>query len=136
MKNRLLMLCALLAMTSMVTFAAAIDGKWTAEVQGRGPAPQVTTLTLKADASGKLTGTVEGGGGGRGGGAPMPLDITEGTVTGAMNVSFKVVQDLGEKGKRTRTYTGMLMGDDLKLTVVTDPAGKGGPADMDFKRAK
>jgi len=126
MKNRLLMFCGLLALTSMVTFAAAIDGKWTAETQGRN-GPQVQTLTLKADGS-KLTGNLDGGRGG-------PRDISEGTITG-MNVSFKVVVDNGDKGKVTTTYTGMLMGDDLKLTPVRDPAGKAPPADLAFKRAK
>jgi hypothetical protein len=127
MKNRLVLFCALLALTSMVTFAAAIDGKYTAETPGRGGgAPTTNTLTLKADGS-NLTGSLDGGRG--------PTDISEGKIDG-MNVTFKVVQDLGDKGKRTSTYTGMLMGDDLKLTVTREPAGKGGPQDMAFKRAK
>jgi hypothetical protein len=111
----------------MVTFAAAIDGKYTAETPGRGGgAPTTNTLTLKADGA-TLTGSLDNGRG--------PADISEGKIDG-MNVTFKVVRDLGDKGKRTQIYTGMLMGDDLKLTMNQEPAGKGGPQEIAFKRAK
>jgi hypothetical protein len=128
MKNRLVMFCALLALTGMVTFAAAIDGKYTAETPGRGGgAPTTNTLMLKADGA-NLTGSLDGGRG--------PADISEGKIDG-MNVTFKVVRDLGDKGKQTTVYAGMLMGDDLKLTATREGGGgKGGPQELAFKRAK
>jgi hypothetical protein len=129
MKNRLLMICGLLALTSMVTFAAAIDGKWTVETQGRN-GPQTQTLTLKADGS-KLTGNLDGGRG--------PADITEGTIEGN-NVSFKITRAGRDGNPNTTTYTGTLSGDDLKLTPMGGGGGgKGGgkaPAELAFKRAK
>ncbi len=126
MKNRLLMLCALLALTSMVTFAAAIDGKWTVTTEGRN-GPQTQTLTLKAD-GGKLTGSLDGGRG--------PADIMEGKIDGA-NVSFKMVRAGRDGANQTTTYTGTLMGDDLTLTPVREGGGgKGAPMPLAFKRAK
>lgn len=130
MKNRFLMFCALLAVTCLVASAAAIDGKWTAETQGRN-GPQTQTLMLKADGS-KLTGSLDGGRG--------ATDIMEGTVTGN-NVSFKIVRAGRDGANVTTTYTGTLSGDELKLTPMADAAagGKGGgkaPMEMTFKRAK
>ena len=126
MKNRLVMFCALLALTSMVTFAAAIDGKWTVETQGRN-GPQTQTLTLKADGS-KLTGSLDGGRG--------PSDITEGKIDGT-NVTFNIVRAGRDGAAQTTTYTGTLMGDDLTLTPVrAGGGGKGTPMPLAFKRAK
>lgn len=119
--KKVVLCCALLALTCMVAFAAAIDGKWTAETQGRG-GPQTVTLTLKADGA-KLTGSFDGGRGG-------PVDIAAGKMDG-MNVSFTVTRE-GRNGAQTLTYTGMLMGDDLKLTAT----GGRGPQELAFKRAK
>jgi hypothetical protein len=61
----------------MVTFGAAIDGKWTVETQGRNGS-QTQTLTVKADGS-KLTGSLDGGRGG--------AEIKQGKIDG-MNVRF------------------------------------------------
>src|SRR5436190_22123231 len=72
LKSGLVVMC-LLALSSLV-LAQSVDGTWTAEIQG-GRGPQTLTITLKADA-GKLTGSA---GGGRGG----PVDITDGTISGA-----------------------------------------------------
>ena len=123
------MLCALLALTAMVTFAAAIDGKWTVTTEGR-QGPQTQTLTLKADGT-KLTGSLDGGRGG-------PTDITEGKIDGT-NVTFNVVRAGRDGAAQTTTYTGTLMGDDLTLTPVRagGGGGKGGaPMPLAFKRAK
>ena len=125
---------ALLALTSVLTLAADIDGKWTAQTQGRNGA-QMQTLTLKFDGS-TLTGNLQGGRGGA-------VDITEGKLDGA-NVSFKVTRAGRNGGNQTTTYAGTLAGDDLKLTV-TRPAGggggrrgggRGGPQELAFKRVK
>jgi hypothetical protein len=135
MKNRVAMLSALFALTSVVSFAAAIDGKWTAETQGRN-GPQTQTLMLKADGA-KLTGSLDGGRGGA-------TDITEGKIDGA-NVTFKIERAGRDGAKQVTTYTGTLMGDDLTLTPMRDAGagggggggGKGGaPMPLAFKRAK
>jgi len=114
--------CALLALTCMIAFGAAVDGKWTAQTEGRN-GPQTQTLTLKADGS-KLTGSLDAGRGG-------PVDIMEGKIDG-MNVSFHVMRAGRDGNTQTITYSGMLMGDDLKLTAT----GGRGPQELAFKRAK
>ena len=112
--------CALLALTCMIAFAAAVDGTWTAQTEGRN-GPQTQTLTLKAD-GGKLTGNLDGGRGG-------PVEIMAGKIDG-MNVSFQVTRAGRDGASQTITYSGMLMGDDLKLTAT----GGRGPQELAFKR--
>jgi hypothetical protein len=122
------LLCAALGLTALVTSAAAIDGKWTAEVQGRN-GTQTRTLTLKADGS-KLTGTLDTGRGGA-------TDITEGKIDG-VDVTFKTTR-AGRNGTTTTAYAGKLMGDELDLTPTREGGGggKGGNAQaLNFKRAK
>ncbi len=121
------MSCALAALTSMAVFGAAIDGKWTAETQGRN-GTQTATLTLQSDGS-SLTGSLTGGRG-------RLVAITEGKLDG-MNVSFKVVRPGRDGGTQTVVYSGTLSGDDLKLTAHGGRGrGKGGGRDMAFKRVK
>jgi hypothetical protein len=128
MQHRVFLLCMALGLTGLATLGAPIDGKWTAEVQGRKGA-QTQTLTLKSDGV-KLTGSLDTGRGGA-------TEITEGKIDG-MNVSFKATR-AGQKGNVTTSYTGTLTGDDLKLTPTREGGGgKGGGAaqELDFKRAK
>jgi len=128
MKHRFSLLCMALGVTGLVTLGAPIDGKWTAEVQGRKGA-QTQTLTLKSDGT-KLTGSLDTGRGGA-------TDITEGKIDG-MNVSFKATR-VGQNGNVTTAYTGKLTGDDLKLTATREGGGSGkggGAQELDFKRAK
>ena len=121
MKKQIGSLVVLLALTAGVALAADIDGKWTAEVQGRG-GPQTQTLTLKADGS-KLTGSFEGGRGG-------PVDISSGTIEGS-NVAFKIVREFNGN-QFTQEYKGTVSGSELKLNVT---GGRGGPVDVVFKKA-
>jgi hypothetical protein len=121
-RKRVLYVAALVALTGLVAWAADVDGKWTAEVQGRG-GPVTQTLTLKATGD-KLTGNLEGGRGG-------PVEISDGTVNGNA-VAFKIVREFGGN-KFEQNYKGTLAGDELKLTVE---GGRGGPQDVTFKRAK
>jgi hypothetical protein len=118
MKKYLLTLTAL-ALTSMVASAADIDGKWTREQQGRGGNPTTVTLTLKSSGA-TLTGTLDNGRG-------MPVDISEGKITGNM-VSFKTVVDRGpdKGGKQETTYTGTVSATELKLTPMGGGGGGGG----------
>jgi hypothetical protein len=126
MKNRSALALALFAMSGLTAFAAGVDGKWTAEVQGRG-GPQTQTLTLQSSGE-KLTGNIDGGRGG-------PVDISEGMIHGN-DVMFKVVRDLGDKGKFEQNYKGTLAGDELKLTMEAGGGRGKGPQEITFKRAK
>jgi len=125
------MFCALIALTCVAAFGAAIDGKWTVETQGRN-GTQTLTLTLQSDGS-NLTGSLAGGRGGS-------VEITEGKMDGA-NVTFKVVRAGRDGGTQTVTYSGTLSGDDLKLTAHGGRGGgrgrgRGGARDLAFKRVK
>ncbi|HML17159.1 MAG TPA: hypothetical protein VK419_09040 [Bryobacteraceae bacterium] len=106
MKKRIMWMCALVALTSLVAFAADVTGKWTSEATGKG-GPQ--TFNLKQD-GGKLTGTVEGGRGGA-------VEISNGKVDGD-NVSFEVVREMGGNSM-TIKYTGTVSGASMKLSVDT-----------------
>jgi hypothetical protein len=82
---------------SGAALAADINGKWTAEVQGRNG---TVTQTLVLNASGNnLTGTLEGARGGA-------VDISDGTIDGN-NVSFKVVREFNGN-QFTQQYKGTL----------------------------
>jgi hypothetical protein len=126
MMTRLLVLGALLASTCLVALGADIDGKWTAQFEGRG-GTVTQTLMLKADGE-KLTGTMDGGRGG-------PIEISEGMMHGD-DVMFKVERDLGDKGKLTQNYKGKMEGGELKMTVETDFGGNTNSREMTFKKAE
>jgi hypothetical protein len=121
MKNRFAWLIALLGITCMVVLGAGIDGKWTAEVQGK-QGTQTQTLTLKSSGE-KLTGAIEGGRGG-------PVEISEGMIHGN-DVMFKVVREFNGN-KVEQNYKGALSGDALNLTME----GGRGPQNLAFKRAQ
>ena len=118
--NRFACLIVLLALTCLAVLGAGIDGKWVAD--GRGKA----TFTFQSSGD-TLTGTMEGGGGAR-------AEISEGVVHGN-EITFKVVRDLGGKGKFERNFKGTLIGDELKLTVAAPSEGKD-PQERIFKRAR
>jgi hypothetical protein len=111
---------ALAALTLGVSFAADIDGKWAAQVEGRN-GPQTQTLMLKASGN-TLTGSIQGGRGG-------PVEISNGTVDGD-TISFTVVREFREN-KITQEYKGTVSGGELKLT---ESGGRGGPRDVTYKR--
>jgi hypothetical protein len=113
MKKRLVTLCALLALASLVAFAAAdVTGKWTSEAPAGGKGgPQ--TFNFK-QAGSALSGTQEGRG--------APAEITNGKIDGD-NISFEVTRDMGDKGKITTKYTGTVSGTTMKLSA---DSGRGG----------
>ena len=111
---------ALAALSLWVSFAADIDGKWTAQVQGRN-GTQTQILMLKASGN-TLTGSIQGGRGG-------PVDITNGAIDGD-NISFTVVREFREN-KITQEYKGVISGGELKLT---ETGGRRGPMDITYKR--
>jgi hypothetical protein len=141
MKNRVVLMGALLASTGLVAMAQGIDGKWTVETQNKG-GPVTQTLTLKSSGM-NLTGSLDGGQG-------MPVEISEGMIHDS-DVMFKVVREFNGN-KVTTNYKGTLSGDDLKLTATREAAaggapggggggggkggGRGGPQELAFKRAK
>jgi hypothetical protein len=139
MKNRVVLLSAVLASVGVVALAAAIDGKWTVTTQGRN-GDQTQTLTLSSSGM-NLKGTFDNGRGG------MPVEITEGMIHDA-DVTFKVTTMGRDGSPQVTTYKGTLAGDDLKLTPTREGGGGGGakggggggggrgPVELDFKRAK
>ena len=116
MKLRLALISCALA---VVAFAADATGKWSFETQGRN-GPTTQTLSLK-QSGGDLTGTVSGGRGG-------DVQISDGKVDGN-NVSFSVVREF-RGNQMTIKYTGVISGDEMKLTIET---GRG-PQQVTAKR--
>ena len=95
--TKLILPALLLLGISGATLAAEIDGKWTAEVEGR---RGTVTQTLVLNASGSnLTGSLEGGRGGA-------VDISDGKIDGS-KVSFKVVREFNGN-QFTQQYKGSL----------------------------
>lgn len=113
-------LIALAALTLCVCFAADIDGKWTAQVEGRN-GTRTQTLMLKADGN-KLTGSMEGGRGGS-------TEISNGVIDGD-NVSFSIVREFGGN-QITQQYKGTLSNGELKLTMS---GGRRGDVELTFKK--
>lgn len=111
MTKKLLFVMTILLVASFALMAADVSGKWVAEQPGRnGGPPRQTTFVLKADGA-KLTGTMTGGGGR--GGAPTPIEISEGKIDGD-NVSF-TVKRATPNGPMETKYNGTVSGDELKL---------------------
>lgn len=128
MKNRVGWISALAVSAGLLAYAAGIDGKWTAEVQGRN-GTTTQTLMLKSEGM-KLTGSLDGGRG-------MPIEISEGMVHES-DVTFKVTR-MGRDGTPVVTvYKGTLSGDELKLSAEREGGGGGGrgPQELTFKRAQ
>jgi hypothetical protein len=120
MKTTLLALMALLCF-SFVASAASIDGKWTAEVPGRGGNTQTTTFTLKS-AGAAIEGSV----------ANMRGDtpIAEGKLDGD-TLTFVVVRKFQDQEFKS-TYTGKVKGDSIDFTVDN---GRGTPVTFTAKKA-
>jgi hypothetical protein len=115
---RLMIACTALALG--VSFAADIDGKWTAHFEGRN-GEQTQTLTLKASDN-VLTGTMQGAQG-------RAAEISNGKIDGD-SISFTVVREFRDN-KFTQEYKGTVSGSDLKLTVS---GGRGGSREVTYKK--
>src|SRR5437773_777219 len=100
-----MLLVCMLAFAGLVLAQNAVDGKWTAEIQG-GRGPQMLTITLKAE-GGKLTGSTQGARGGE-------VAIDEGTISGN-TIKFKQKQQ-GRGGEVIMSYSGTVSGDEIKFT--------------------
>jgi hypothetical protein len=115
MKNRVVLVSALLASTGLVALGAGIDGKWTVTTQGR-QGDQVQTLTITSSGM-TLKGTFDTGNG-------MPVEITEGMIHDA-DVTFKISRAGRDGTPQVISYKGTLAADELTLTREA-PAGGGG----------
>ena len=104
--KKLISLCALFALSTVMALAADVTGTWKGEApaNGKGGPP---TFTLK-QAGSALTGTSAGRGG--------ETEISNGKVDGD-KVYFEVTRDMGDKGKVTTKYTGTVSGTTMKLSV-------------------
>ena len=126
MKYRVVILAAIVVLGAVTAALAqgGVDGKWVAQVPGRGGQTRETTFTFKAD-GGKLTGTVSG----MQGEAP----ISDGKVNGS-EISF--TQTIEVQGNSIKLlYTGKVTGDEMKMTRKRD-GGDQPATEFTAKRAK
>jgi hypothetical protein len=90
----------ILLAAATVAIAADINGKWKAQVPGRGGDAREVTFTFQVDGD-KLTGTMEDGRG--------STSLTDGKVTGD-TISFSVETQRGK-----RTYSGTVSDGEIKF---------------------
>ena len=95
-------------------FAAGIDGRWSGTYSMGGQSMPVT-FNFKGDED-TLTGTVSGAPG-------QWIQIREGKIDG-LNISFAVDREFNEM-KWTNKYSGVLLGNELKLSFTTEMGGRG-----------
>jgi hypothetical protein len=105
MKTTLLALLALLCF-SFAAAAASVDGKWTAEVQGRG-GTQTQTFTFKADGN-NVTGSISNMRG--------DTPIADGKLSGDTLTFSVMMPGRGGGDPMKVTYTGKVSGDSIELT--------------------
>ena len=110
-------------------FAAGIDGKWKGSIPGMmGGAPMDLSYEFMTDGN-ILTGTTVGYAGNK-------TEIEDGKVDGN-NLSFTVESRI--QGRRdTVNYTGVFLGDTIKLTFTSNrgPGGASRPTTFDAKRVE
>ena len=125
MKNRVVVFSAVLVLAAItLALAAGVDGKWVAQVPGRGGQTRETTFTFKADGA-KLTGTVSGMQG--------EVPIADGKINGD-EISF--TQTFEAQGNSIKViYTGKVSGDEIKMTRKRD-GGDQPATEFTAKRAK
>jgi len=98
---------ATLALFATTLLGADLNGKWTAESEGRDGQKRTTVFNFKSDGD-KLTGTVSGMGG-------QEIQIEEGKITGD-EVSFAATMNFNGNSRK-QEYKGKLVGDQLQLKV-------------------
>jgi hypothetical protein len=125
MKKRIafLSVCFVFAALSLA-WAAGVDGKWTAQVPGRGGQTRESTFTFKAEGE-KLTGTVSG----------MQGDnpISDGKISGD-EISFTLKLNF-QGNEITFLYKGKVSGDEIKMTRTRQGGDQPGQ-EFTAKRAK
>ena len=90
-----------------MSLAADATGVWKADYETPDGTARTSTFTLKADGD-KLTGKVSSQAG--------DADIKDGKVNGE-DISFTVIRNFGGN-EVTLTYTGKVVGDEIKLKVT------------------
>lgn len=127
MKYRMVLFAAAFVLVAVaLAWAADVNGKWVAQVPGRGGQPRETTFTLKAD-GGKLTGTVSG----MQGEAP----IADGVIKGD-DISFTQTFTPPQGGDPIKVvYKGKISGDEIHFTRARE-GGSQPPAEFTAKRVK
>ncbi len=122
MKTMRLIFLALLC--GVIALAADVNGKWSAEMPGRGGNSRQMIMTLKADGA-TLTGTVSGPRG--------DTDIQDGKVDGD-NISFSVVREFNGNSFKLN-YSGKVNGDEIHFTVSRE-GGNAAGREFTAKRMK
>lgn len=125
MKFRLVVPAAVVVLAAITAVLASnIDGKWVAQVPGRGGQTRETTFTFKAEGA-KLTGTVSGMQG--------EVPISDGKVNGD-EISF--TQTFEVQGNSIKLlYTGKVSGDEIKMTRKREGSDQPG-SEFTAKRVK
>ena len=118
-----LSVCFVFAALSLA-WAADVDGKWTAQVPGRGGQTRETTFTFKAEGD-KLTGTVSGMQG--------DTPISDGKISGD-DISFTLKLNF-QGNEITFLYKGKVSGDEIKMTRTRQGGDQPGQ-EFTAKRAK
>jgi hypothetical protein len=123
--KRIVVFATVLVFASLaLAWAADVNGKWVAQVPGRGGQTRETTFNFKAEGE-KLTGTVTG----MQGEAP----IADGTIKGD-DISF--TQTFEMQGNSIKViYKGKVSGDEIKFTRMRE-GGTQPPAEFTAKRVK
>ena len=110
------------ALFAIGALAADLNGKWTAQVPGRGGDPQEATMTFQADGD-KLTGSIATPRGER--------PIENGKITGD-EISFSQTMEFGGN-KVTILYKGKVVGDEIRFTRLRE-GGEGQAREFVAKR--
>ena len=126
MKYRMVFFAAAFVLAAVaLAWAADVNGKWVAQVPGRGGQTRETTFTFKVD-DGKLTGSVSG----MQGEAP----ISDGVIKGD-DISFTQTFNPPQGDPIKVTYKGKVSGDEIKFTRVRE-GGSQPPTEFTAKRVK
>jgi len=118
--KKLISLCALFALTTVMALAADVTGTWKGEANPNGKGGPPTFMLKQAGSA--LTGTTMARGG--------EIEISNGKVDGD-KIYFEVTRDMGEKGKMTSKYTGTVSGTTMSLKMDN---GRGEPRDISLTK--
>jgi len=113
-----------LLLAAVAVFAADVNGKWVAQVPGRGGETREATFNLKADGS-QLTGSVTTPRG--------EVQISDGKIDGD-NISF--TQEMEFNGNHVKLlFKGKVAGDEIKFTRTREGSDQPG-REFTAKRVK
>jgi len=125
-RTALVSACVAICALAALAWAADINGKWVAQVQGQGGQTRETTFNFKVDGS-KLTGTVSGMRG--------ENPISDGKISGD-DISFTVALSFNGNDIKMN-YKGKVSGDEIKFTrTVEGGGGSRPPQEFTAKRVK